>query len=57
VITRDPRLLGRFVALGFRPGLTPRRPSLGGMHDLTAIILEALKAPSPPDARPNGEAP
>ncbi len=52
VITRDPELLARFVALGFRPGLTPQRPSLGGMHDLTGIILKAFEAPLPLRAQP-----
>jgi len=45
VITRDPELLARFVAQGFRPGLAPQRPALGGMHDLTALLLEAFEAP------------
>ena len=42
VITRDPKLLARFVALGFQPGLEPRRPPLGGLHDLTALLLQAF---------------
>ncbi len=42
VITRDPELLARFVAQGFTPGLEPRRTPLGGMHDLTALLLRAL---------------
>ena len=45
VVTRDPELLARFVALGFEPGLEPRRPALGGMHDLTALLLQALAEP------------
>lgn len=44
VITRDPELLQRFVALGFRPGLEPVRPALGGLHDLTAILLKVFAA-------------
>lgn len=44
VITRDPALLERFVALGFRPGLDPVRPALGGLHDLTALLLQAFSA-------------
>ena len=51
VITRDPELLAQFVALGFRPGLEPQRPSLGGMHDLTALLLRAFEAPSGLPAR------
>lgn len=46
VVTRDPALLQRFVELGFRPGLEPVRPALGGMHDLNALLLRALAAPS-----------
>ncbi len=45
VVTRDPELLARFVALGFAPGLEPRRPALGGMHDLTSLLLQALAEP------------
>jgi hypothetical protein len=44
VITRDPELLERFVALGFRRGLVPQRPSLGGLHELTALLLRAFEA-------------
>ncbi|KPF53634.1 hypothetical protein D621_09925 [beta proteobacterium AAP51] len=42
IVTRDPVLLARFVALGFKPGLEPARPVLGGMHDLHAALLMAL---------------
>jgi hypothetical protein len=45
LITRDPALLERFVALGFRPGLVPQRPTLGGLHELTALLLQAFDAP------------
>ena len=45
VITRDPELLARFVALGFQPGLEPRRPSLGSLHDLTALLLKTFTLP------------
>lgn len=44
VVTQDPALLARFVAQGFTPGLVPRREPLGGMHDLTAMLLKALEA-------------
>lgn len=47
VVTRDPALLQRFVDQGFVPGLEPRRPVLGGMHDLTTMLLKALAAPVP----------
>jgi hypothetical protein len=42
VISSDPALLARFTARGFRPGLEPRLPALGGMHELTPILLEAF---------------
>ena len=57
VITRDPELLARFVALGFRPGLEPQRPVLGGMHDLTALLLKAFEAPSAAPTRQAAIAP
>ena len=50
VISRDPALLARFTAQGFRPGMEPGGPALGGLHDLTAMMLRAfgsgLPAPS-----------
>lgn len=52
IVTRDPELLERFVALGFTPGLEPKRPALGGMHDLTALLLQAFAAPLPLHAQP-----
>jgi len=42
IIARDPALLARFTALGFHPGLEPPRAPLGGLHDLTAMLLTAL---------------
>jgi hypothetical protein len=45
VITRDPELLERFLALGFQPGLDPQRPTLGGLHYLTALLLQAFGTP------------
>jgi hypothetical protein len=42
VITSNPELLRRFTALGFQPGLEPRRPILGAMHDLTRLLLDAF---------------
>ncbi|MCB1982031.1 MAG: hypothetical protein KDF63_08915 [Rhodoferax sp.] len=54
VVTRDPALLARFVAQGFTPGLVPQRPSLGGMHDLTAMLLRAFAGDA--DAGPSGAA-
>jgi hypothetical protein len=51
IVTRDPQLLARFVALGFTPGLAPQRPALGGMHDLTGVLLRALAEPLPLQAQ------
>jgi hypothetical protein len=45
IVTRDPALLARFVALGFKPGLEPVRPVLGGLHDLHTWLLQAWAAP------------
>lgn len=42
VISSSAALLERFVARGFRPGLEPRLPALGGMHELTPILLQAF---------------
>ena len=39
VISDDAALLQRFKAAGFTPGLAPRQPALGGMHDLTRVLL------------------
>ena len=44
-------ILTRLKARGFRPGLTPARPSLGKMHTLLPILLDAFSGPRPP-ARP-----
>ena len=52
IVTRDAGLLARFVALGFKPGLDPARPVLGGLHDLTALLLKALAAPAPGNVLP-----
>jgi hypothetical protein len=44
IVTRDPELLARFVAMGFTPGLVPKRPALGGMHDLTTMLVRGFSA-------------
>jgi hypothetical protein len=41
-------ILARLKERGFRAGLTPARPSLGKMHTLLPILLEAFSAPRPP---------
>jgi hypothetical protein len=47
IVTRDRALLERFIAQGFVPGLTPERKPLGGMHDLTTLLLRALDVRPP----------
>jgi hypothetical protein len=42
VISSDPQLLARFTAQGFVAGLDPPRTPLGGMHELTAMLLQAF---------------
>ena len=46
IVSRDAALLARFSAQGFAPGLNPPRQPLGGLHDLTAMILKAFAAPA-----------
>ena len=41
IVSRDPELLARFVAQGFQPGLAPPRTRIGGLHDLTTMLLRA----------------
>jgi hypothetical protein len=48
IVARDPELLKRFAEQGFRPGLNPPRQSLGGLHDLTAMLLHAFAQPVSP---------
>jgi Sulfatase len=49
VISDDQALIDGFIAQGFVPGLVPKRPALGGMHQLTSMLLKAFDAP-PADA-------
>jgi hypothetical protein len=42
IVSRDPQLLARFTAQGFAAGLEPPRKPLGGMHELTAMLLKAF---------------
>jgi hypothetical protein len=52
VVSTNPELLRRFEALGFRPGLAPARPILGGMHQLTQVLLDALDGRLPTASLP-----
>lgn len=44
IVSRDPRLLARFIAQGFAPGLEPPRAPLGGLWDLTAMLLRGFQS-------------
>lgn len=44
VVSRDPALLQRFVALGFHPGLQPPRPAVGALHEFTGLMLCAFSS-------------
>ncbi|MGR4869373.1 hypothetical protein ACIPRI_10955 [Variovorax sp. LARHSF232] len=44
VISADTRLLQRFEALGFAPGLMPPAQAAGSMHGLTPLMLAAFDA-------------
>ncbi len=53
IVSRDAALLERLVERGFKPGLAPQRPVLGGMHDLTRLLLDVFDgrpAPAPATA-------
>src|SRR6266849_3636984 len=45
VIASRRQVLDRLLARGFRTGLTPRRPSLGRMHELLPVLLGAFGDP------------
>jgi hypothetical protein len=46
VIASRPEILDRLRAHGFRTGLTPARPSLGKMHTLLPVLLDAFSSTS-----------
>ena len=48
VIGRREHVLRRLRDDGFRPGLEPRRPSIGAMHQLAPMLLDAFDAPNVP---------
>ncbi len=54
IIARDPALLARLTAAGFRPGLEPPRPPLGGLHDLTGFLVSAFSREESPVAAADG---
>jgi len=42
IFSRNPALIERFHAAGFKPGLRPMRPTLSRMDEFNRILLEAL---------------
>jgi hypothetical protein len=44
IVTQDPRIIDRLLSHGFRPGLTPSRPSIGEMHELVPMMIAAFSA-------------
>ncbi|HRY15510.1 MAG: sulfatase-like hydrolase/transferase [Candidatus Competibacteraceae bacterium] len=42
LFSRDPALLERFVARGFRPGMRPGSEVLGGIEEVGPLLLEVL---------------
>lgn len=44
VISSDEGVVRRLVSRGFRPGMVPERPSLGAMHELVPLLLDAFGA-------------
>jgi len=42
LFSRDPALLARFIAAGFRPGIQPGPTALGGIEQLTPLLLDTL---------------
>jgi phosphoglycerol transferase MdoB-like AlkP superfamily enzyme len=48
VIASRKALLGVLAARGFTPGLEPRRPAIGRMHELTLILAQAFGSGAQP---------
>lgn len=46
VFGADPALLARFQAAGFQPGMGMDAPTLGDMHELTALLVDILAHPT-----------
>jgi hypothetical protein len=46
VIASRRQVLDRLLARGFQTGLTPRRPSLGRMHEMLPVLLGAFGDPN-----------
>lgn len=46
IVSRDSRLLARFIEQGFQPGMEPPRQAIGALHALTGMMLESFAAPA-----------
>lgn len=46
IVSRDSKLLERFIEQGFRPGMEPPRQAIGALHALTGMMLESFAAPA-----------
>jgi hypothetical protein len=44
VVSRRRPVLDRLLEAGFHPGLTPARPSVGPMHTLASLLMDAFDA-------------
>jgi hypothetical protein len=47
LVSKNERLLQRFLMMGYQPGVEPTRSPLGGLHDLTDHLLQAFSADGP----------
>lgn len=47
LVSKNERLLQRFVMMGYHSGVEPSRAPLGGLHDLTDHLLQAFSAEGP----------
>ncbi|WP_326540867.1 hypothetical protein [Pseudorhodoferax sp.] len=47
LISADTALLQRFQAMGFSKGLAPHAPAIGGMHELTTLLLRGFAGAKP----------
>jgi len=50
IVGTNAVLRDRLVAAGFRQGIEPKHPALGGMHELTPLLLKAFDSHRMPSA-------
>jgi hypothetical protein len=46
IVSAQPELLQRFIGRGFKPGLEPTEPRIGGIFDLTRVLNDAFDSGS-----------